>query len=105
MLDNCLAYFDEEQFEQNDNNIDTETARLMALDQQRLAHMFGEDNVVCPSVEQYFDAEQFYDASVLLQTLDTLDLVLLVASSIDCNFECDIQQDLDFQIGQHQSYI
>ena len=90
VLDDCLAYFDAEQFGHDDNNIDAETAKLMALDQQRLAHMFGEDDMVCHSVEQYFDADQFNDASVLLQTMDTLDLVLLVTSSINCDLEWEI---------------
>ena len=75
----------------------------MALVQQRLARMFEEDDVVCHSVEQFFDADQFDDASVLLQTMDTLDLVLLVTSSIDRDLEWEIQQDLDFQIHQHQN--
>ena len=40
VLEDCSAYFDAEQFEHEDDIIDAETTRLMALDQQRLADEF-----------------------------------------------------------------
>ena len=58
----------------------------MALDQQRLTLMFGKDDEECDSVGQFFDADQFDAASGLLQTMDTLDLVLLVTSNINRDF-------------------
>ena len=40
-----------------------------------------------------------------LQNMDTLDVVVLVTSNIDCDLECKVPQESDFQVGQHRNQI
>ena len=86
-----------------EEEIDAETARLIALDQERLDEMFG------PDMEAYFAIEKCTDTAhpenefELLQNMNDLDVVVLVTSTIDCDLECNIPQESDFQVGQHRN--
>ena len=86
-----------------EEEIDAETARLIALDQQRLDELFGEDMEAYFAIEECSDTVQPEDKSELLQDMDNLDVVVLVMSTIDCDLECKVPQESDFQFGQHQN--
>ena len=90
-----IAFYEEE--------IDAETARLIALDQQRLDELFGDDTEAYFSIEKCSYTVQPEDKSKLLQDMDNLDVVVLVTSNIDCDLECKVPQESDFQVGQHQN--
>ena len=80
-----------------DEEIDAKTAQLTALDQQRMIELFGDEDLVPCSIEQYFDSIE--------SDADPLDdeSVLLITSNIDYDLDCKIQQESDFQIVQHQN--
>ena len=76
---------------------------MIALDQQRLDELFGDDMEAYFAIEKCSDTAQPDDESELLQNMDTLDVVVLVTSNIDCDLECKVPQESDFQVGQHQN--
>lgn len=84
-----------------EEEIDAETAQLIALDQQRLNELFGEDMEAYFAIEKCSDTVQPEDKSELMQNMDNLDVVVLVMSTIDCDLECKVRQESDFQVGQH----
>jgi hypothetical protein len=84
-----------------EEEIDAETARLIALDQQRLDELFVPDMEAYFAIEKCSDTVQPEDKSELLQNMDNLDVVVLVTSTIDCDLESNVPQELDFQVGQH----
>ena len=86
-----------------EEEIDAETARLIALDQQRLDEMFGPDMEAYFAIEKCSDTAQPENKSELLQNMDDLDVVVLVTSTIDCDSECKVPQESDFQVGQHRN--
>ena len=59
--------------------------------------LFGDDMEVYFAIKKCSDTVQPNNKSKLLQNMDTLDVVVLVTSNIDCDLEYKVPQESDFR--------